>query len=137
MNKVILIGNMAKDPEYSQTTNGTSVCKFTIAVQRRFANPQGVREADFITCTAWKGAADFVHRYFQKGSKIAVCGRLQTGDYTAKDGSKRYYTEVVCEECDFAGSKQAGTQQAQPAHAEADRTIDGWQEAEEDGQLPF
>ena len=108
MNKVILVGNLTRDPEYRTTPNGASVCNFSIAVQRRFANQQGVREADFINCVAWRQTADFVHRYFTKGKRIGVVGSLQTRTYDAQDGSKRYVTEVVCDECEFVDSKPQG-----------------------------
>ena len=108
MNKVILVGNLTRDPEYRTTPNGASVCNFSIAVQRRFANQQGVREADFINCVAWRQQADFVHRFFTKGRRIGVVGSLQTRTYDAQDGSKRYVTEVVCDECEFVDSRPNG-----------------------------
>ena len=108
MNKVILVGNLTRDPEYRTTPSGASVCNFSIAVQRRFANQQGVREADFINCVAWRQQADFVHRFFTKGRRIGVVGSLQTRTYDAQDGSKRYVTEVVCDECEFVDSKPQG-----------------------------
>ncbi len=97
MNKVILVGNLTRDPEYRTTPSGAAVCNFSIAVQRRFANQQGVREADFINCVAWRQQADFVHRFFTKGRKIGVVGSIQTRTYDAQDGSTRYVTEVVCD----------------------------------------
>lgn len=108
MNKVILVGNLTRDPEYRTTPNGASVCNFSIAVQRRFANQQGVREADFINCVAWRQQADFVHRFFTKGRRIGIVGSLQTRTYDAQDGSKRYVTEVVCDECEFVDSRPQG-----------------------------
>jgi len=108
MNKVILVGNLTRDPEHRTTPSGASVCTFTVAVQRRFANQQGVREADFSNCVAWRQTADFVHRYFTKGKRIGVVGSLQTRTYDAQDGSKRYVTEVVCDECEFVDSKPQG-----------------------------
>lgn len=105
MNKVILVGNLVRDPEYRTTGSGIPVCNFRIAVTRRFANQQGVRESDFIDCVAWRQQADFVHRFFGKGRKIGVIGSLQTRTYDAQDGSKRYVTEVVCDECEFVDSK--------------------------------
>ena len=101
MNKVILVGNLTRDPEYRTTPSGAAVCNFSIAVQRRFANQQGVREADFINCVAWRQQADFVHRFFTKGRKIGVVGSIQTRTYDAQDGSKRYVTEVLAENVEF------------------------------------
>ena len=108
MNKVILVGNLTRDPEYRTTPSGATVCNFSIAVTRRFANQQGVREADFLNCVAWRQQADFVHRFFTKGRKIGVVGSLQTRTYDAQDGTKRYVTEVVCDECEFVDSKPQG-----------------------------
>ncbi len=101
MNKVILIGNLTRDPEMHTTQGGTNKASFTIAVQRRYANQQGVREADFISVVAWRERADFCGRYLQKGKKVCVTGSLQVRTYDAQDGSKRYVTEVVAEDIEF------------------------------------
>ena len=106
MNKVILIGNLARDPEYATTQSGIAYCRFTVACQRRFANQQGVREADFINCVAWRQTADFVKRYFIKGNRIVVEGTIQVRSYDAQDGSKRWATEIVVDNVEFAGPKQ-------------------------------
>ena len=109
MNKVILIGNLARDPEYGVTQQGgINYCRFTVACQRRFANQQGVREADFINCVAWRQTADFVNNWFRKGSRIALEGSLQVRSYDAQDGSKRWVTEVIVENAEFAESKRDG-----------------------------
>lgn len=108
MNKVILKGNLTKDVELQTTTNGTNVAKFSIAVQRKFANADGERETDFINCVAWRNTADFVNKYFNKGSQILVCGSMQTRTYDAQDGTKRYVTEVVVDEVHFCGKADAG-----------------------------
>ena len=108
MNKVILVGNLVRDPDFRTTPSGQNVCNFRIAVQRRFANQQGVRESDFIDCVAWRQTADFVHRFFTKGRRIGIVGSLQTRTYDAQDGSKRYVTEVVCDECEFVDSRPQG-----------------------------
>ena len=97
MNKVILIGNLANDPEGRTTQSGISQSTFRIAVQRRFANAQGVREADFLTVVAWRQNADFCNRYLTKGSKVAVEGSIQVRSYDAQDGSKRYVTEIIAD----------------------------------------
>jgi len=101
MNKAILIGNLTRDPEVRTTASGVSVCTFTLAVNRRFANQQGVREADFIPVVAWRQQADLCGRYLAKGRKCAVIGTIQTRSYDAQDGSKRYVTEVVADEIEF------------------------------------
>ena len=104
MNKVILVGRLARDPELRTTTNGTSVCSFAIAVDRRFKR-DGQPTADFFNVTAWGKQGEIISQYLRKGRQIAISGRLQTRNYTANDGSKRYVTEVVLEEFDFIGSR--------------------------------
>lgn len=114
MNKVILIGNLTKDPEFQTTTSGISVCRFTVAVQRKFANAEGEKEADFINVVTWRGLADNCHKYLAKGRKCAVVGQLQTRSYDAQDGSKRYVTEVIAEEVEFLSAKPQGESQEEP-----------------------
>ena len=98
MNKTILIGNLTKDPELTQTTSGIAVAKFTLAVQRKFKNAEGEYESDFINCVAWRNTAEFVQKYFKKGEKVAVSGSIQTRTYDNSDGKKVYVTEVVADE---------------------------------------
>ncbi len=105
MNKVILVGNLTRDPELITTTNGVSLCRFSLAVQRRFAGQDGEREADFINIVVWRGQADNCYKYLKKGSKCGVVGSLQTRSYDAQDGTKRYSTDVVAEEVEFLASK--------------------------------
>ena len=105
MNKVILIGNLANDPEARTTQSGVSQSTFRIAVQRRFANAQGVREADFFTVIAWRQTADFCNRYLAKGRKVAVEGSVQNRSYDAQDGSKRYVTEIIADSVEAVGSR--------------------------------
>ena len=114
MNKVILIGNLTRDPEAFTTQSGVSRSTFTVAVQRRFANAQGVREADFIPVVAWRQSADFVNRYLTKGSKVAVEGSMQVRSYDAQDGSKRYVTEVIADSVESVGSRGDNQGQARP-----------------------
>jgi len=105
MNKVILIGNLANDPEARTTQSGISQSTFRIAVQRRFANAQGVREADFFTVVAWRQTADFCNRYLSKGRKVAVEGSIQNRSYDAQDGSKRYVTEIIADSVEALSSR--------------------------------
>ena len=101
-NKVILVGNMTADPELKQTTAGTSVCSFSIAVNRRFTKAeQGQQTVDFINIVAWSQRAEFVSRYFKKGNPILICGQLQTRTWTDNQGQKRYATEVIADEVSF------------------------------------
>ena len=108
MNKVILIGNLAADPESRTTQSGIAQCTLRLAVQRRFANQQGVREADFFTVVCWRQTAEFCSRYLSKGRKIAVEGSLQTRSYDAQDGSKRFVTEVIADNVEFCDSRPDG-----------------------------
>ncbi|NCA66936.1 MAG: single-stranded DNA-binding protein [Clostridia bacterium] len=108
MNKVLLIGNLTKDPELSTTSSGISVCKFTIAVSRRFGN----NETDFLPVIAWRGQAENCSKFLKKGSKAAICGSIQTRSYDANDGSKRYITEIVADEVQFLSTKAAGEEDA-------------------------
>lgn len=114
MNKVILMGRLTRDPDirYSQGENSRSIARYTLAVDRRRANADGQREADFIGCVAFDRQAEFAERYLHQGSKIAIAGRIQTGSYTNRDGQKVYTTDVIIEEQEFAESKQQGQRQA-------------------------
>lgn len=105
VNKVILQGNLVEDPELRVTTSGVNVTTFRIAVGRRFAKPEDEVKADFFTCVAWRGLAEFVAKYFNKGKSMVLIGNLQNRSYTTQEGQKRYVTEVVAEECHFAGNK--------------------------------
>ena len=87
------------------TASVVSCATFTVACNRRFVNQQGVREADFINCVAWRSTADFIGRYMTKGTKVAIDGTIQTRSYDAQDGTKRYVTEVVVDNIEFAGSR--------------------------------
>ncbi len=110
MNKVILMGRLTRDPDvrYSQGENSMAIARYTLAVDRRFKRDnQDGQTADFIGCVAFGRAGEFAEKYFRKGTKIAVTGRIQTGSYTNKDGQKVYTTDVVVEEQEFAESKNA------------------------------
>lgn len=119
MNKVILIGYLAADPDYAQTQSGVPRCTLRLAVQRRFADQNGQRQSDFFNVICWRNMADFAANYLAKGRKVAVEGSLQTRSYDAQDGSKRYVTEVIAENVEFCDrtpeQAQAGNvvQQAQ------------------------
>lgn len=101
MNKVVLIGNLTKDPEYSGTTNGIAVVKFTIAVKRKFKNADGETESDFIPIVAWRNLANVVRDYVKKGQKVGVFGHIQTRTYETPEHEKRYVTEVIAEDIEF------------------------------------
>lgn len=112
MNKAILMGRLTRDPEMRTTPQGVSVCSFSIAVNRRFAR-EGQQQADFINCVAWRQQAEFICKYFTKGSMIAVVGSIQTRTWDGQDGKKQYATEVVVDEAHFTGSRaETGTNSA-------------------------
>ncbi len=108
MNKVILMGRLTRDPEvrYSAGENALAIARYTLAVDRRFKR-DGEATADFINCVSFGRTAEFAERYFHKGIRITICGRIQTGSYTNREGQKVYTTEVVVEEQEFAESKAA------------------------------
>lgn len=135
MNKVILIGNLTKDPELSTTTNGVNVVRFSLAVSRRYTNSEGERETDFFNIVAWRGLADFCHKYFRKGSRAAVVGNLQNRSYDAQDGTKRFVTEIIADEIEFAGARPQSNDGDQPA--EKVEKQDTKLQPVDDDQLPF
>ena len=112
MNKVVLIGRLTRDPEirYSQGVQAIAVARYTLAVDRRFRRDSESQTADFIGCVAFGRQAEFAEKYFRKGTKIAVTGRIQTGSYTNREGQKVYTTDVVIEEQEFAESKAASAE---------------------------
>lgn len=101
MNKVILVGNLTRDPELSETPSGVAVCRFAIAVTRDYANSDGNRETDFFNITVWRGRAENCGKYLKKGNKVAVVGSLQNRSYEDKDGIKRNVTDVIANEVEF------------------------------------
>ena len=105
LNKVILCGNITGDPELRQTQSGTSVTSFTIAVNRRFKTEDGKQQTDFIPVVAWNGTAEFVSKYFRKGSSVCVSGTIQTRQWTDQNGGKRYATDVIADEAYFVDSR--------------------------------
>lgn len=105
MNKVFLIGNTTKDITLETTNNGIGFAKFNIAVPRGYKNSNNEREVDFIPIIAWRNIAENCSKYANKGSKIAVFGRIQTRSYDVQDGSKRYVTEIIADEVEFLSYK--------------------------------
>ena len=115
MNKVILIGRLTKDPEVKNTSSQVPFCNFTIAVDRRFKDANGQRQADFINCVAWRQTATFINQYFHKGSKIGIVGSIQSRSYDDQNGQRRYVTEVLVDDAEFvdsASSANGGTASA-------------------------
>lgn len=123
MNKTILVGRLTADPELRQTQSGVATCRFTVAVDRKFADKNsGEKQSDFITCVAWRQTAEFVSRYFNKGKMIALEGSLRTGKYQDKNHEDvtHYTTEVYVDNVEFVGSKGDGGQQTQTAPAQTE-----------------
>ena len=115
MNRVILIGNIAKDPEVKTTSSGITQTTFDLAVQRRFKDKTtGNREADFIRCVAWRQPAEFIEKYCGKGAKLGIEGSIQTRSYEAQDGSKRYVTEVIVDNVESLQPRQNASAPGQP-----------------------
>ena len=133
MNKVIITGRLTADPELRQTQSGIASCRFTVAVDRKFADKEtGERQADFITCVAWRQTAEFLSKYFNKGKMICVEGNLRTGSYQDKNHEDvtHYTTEVYVDNVEFCGGKndnggnQTNAQPAASAPAEETTTDD-------------
>ena len=144
LNCVTLMGRLTADPEVRTTTTGKSVCTFSIAVDRSFARAGEQRQTDFITIVAWENQANFISRYFSKGSMIAIQGSIQTRAYEDKSGNKRTAFEVIAREVSFCGSKaETGTvahaAAAAPAQAPSYQTAvpSDFEEIDDDEDLPF
>lgn len=140
MNKAFIIGNLTRDPELRTTPSGVSVCSFTVAVQRRYKDQNGERQADFIPVIVWRGLAENCSKYLAKGRKVAVSGEIQTRNYEAQDGSKRYITEIVASDVEFLTPNPNGQgggfgmPQSAPMPSEPDMNSFS---AMEDEELPF
>ena len=137
MNKIILIGRNTKDIELRQTTAGTSAVEFSLAVKRTFKNANGEYESDFFNCVAFSKLAETIGRYVKKGDQVGIEGRLQTRNYTNKEGKKIYVTEIIVENVEFLQSKKQDEQEA-PRFAETDPfTQAKFEDVEIDDGLPF
>lgn len=137
MNRCVLIGNLTKDPELRSTTNGVSVCSFTLAVSRTFSNQNGERETDFINIVVWRKQAENAAKYLRKGSQAAVAGRIQVRSYDAQDGSKRYITEIVADEVQFLRTSNASAEGGNSYNAPSSTAKDGSQMLEINEDMPF
>ena len=138
MNKVILVGNLTRDPELTETPSGVAVCRFAIAVSRDYANADGNRETDFFNITVWRGRAENCGKYLKKGNKVAVVGSLQNRYYEDKDGIKRNVTDVIANEVEFLTPKNAQSDSDDiDAPVVSARRERPQLEAIDDNQLPF
>ena len=146
-NKVILIGHLTADPELKQTQSGIAVATFKIAVNRRYSRDNQQQEADFFNCIAWRSQAEFVSRYFHKGSAICVIGAVQNRSWTDQQNVKRYITEVVVDEVQFVDSRgdaPAGQAPAPgadaygaPVYSSPAASAPKFEEIKTDDDLPF
>ena len=150
LNKVVLCGRMTADPELKQTASGIAVVSFTLAVNRRYqsksADGAQAQQADFITVVAWRQTAEFISRYFRKGSALCITGSIQTRSWQDQQGQKRYTTEVVADEAMFVDSKnESGSASGQygadsynaPAYSSAPASAPKFEELKTDDDLPF
>jgi single-strand DNA-binding protein len=145
LNKVILAGRVVADPELKQTQSGIAVVSFRIAVNRRFnsRDSQQQTEADFFNVTAWRNTAEFVAKYFRKGSAICICGSIQNRSWTDQQGVKHYMTDIVAEEANFVESRNAQDSMgnndayAAPAYSSPAAAAPKFEEIKTDDDLPF
>ncbi len=126
LNHIVIMGRLTAAPELRYTQQNTPVASFTLAVDRDYQQGGSEKQTDFIPCVAWRGTAEFVSKYFTKGSMAAVSGRLQLRDWTDKDGNKRRTAEVVAESIYFGESKKRDASPDVP-----------FEEIPDDGELPF
>lgn len=142
MNKAIIMGRLTAAPELKKTQSGIASCRFTVAVNRRFKNDKGEYETDFISCQAWRQTAEFVAKYFSKGSMICIDGTLRTGSYKDKNHSDvtHYTTDVLVENVEFCGGKK----EQEPEYKEnIDQSVQktgslaDFEEILSDGDVPF
>ena len=150
LNKVVLAGRITADPELKQTPSGVSVLSFTVAVNRSYVsknNEQAERQADFINVVAWRQTAEFISKYFRKGSAICITGSIQTRSWNDNNGNKRYATEVVADEAMFVESRNSDNSGAQsfttdaygsaPSYSSNVGTAPNFEEHNTDDDLPF
>ena len=134
INKVILGGRLTAQPELKKTPNGISVMSFSLAVARKYQKDQEP-QTDFINCVAWRNEAEFISRYFQKGSSICVAGSIQTRSWNDQNGNKRYATEVLVDEVNFVDSKGSSTTAQQPEFTQPESAE--FEVITADSDLPF
>jgi len=133
MNKVELVGRLTKEPEVKMTSNQTAYCNFTVAVDRKFKDKDGNRQADFIICVAWKQTATFIQKYFHKGNRIGLTGSIQTRTYEDNEGRTVFVTEVLVDDVEFVESAN----KTEPTTAPAPIPEPKEPVQEPSGELPF
>jgi single-strand DNA-binding protein len=149
INRVVLVGRLTKDPELKYTQTGIAVTRFTLAVNRAFQSASGEREADFISCVAWRKQAENVANFLKKGSLVGVDGRIQTGSFEGQDGKRVYTTEVVADSTQFleprsgsgenrsgAGAPYQGSQQSEQPSYQNQQSNQQYQQSNQQYQQP-
>ena len=140
MNKVLLIGNLTRDPELTTTTSGVSVCRFDIAVNRNYTSADGERQTDFFNVTAWRGLGERIAQYQKKGSKVAVSGSIQIRNYDDNQGVRRTAVDIIAEDEEFLTPKMTNEDGSQDSYAPAAPTGKKkpvLQAFEDDSDIPF
>ena len=137
LNRVILMGRITQELDLKQTQSGTAVLSFTLAVERQFVKQGEERQADFISCVAWKNQAEFISKYFGKGRMIALEGNLRTRTFEDKNGTKHYVTEVYVDSVSFTGEAKQGTEQARPQSNVSVGDLGDFEEILSDDGAPF
>lgn len=143
LNRVILMGRLTRDPDFKQTQSGVAICKFSVAVERQFKDSKtGERLTDFLDCTAFRGTAEFISRYFSKGNMILVEGNIQNNNYTDNNGVKHYTNNIMVENVSFCGGKnEGGTTQTEPAQtglpADVQQFVEQADAVVTAGEVPF
>ena len=145
MNKVILIGNLTRDPELTETTNGIKICRFSLAVNRTYSGSDGERKTDFFNIVAWRGLAETAARYLKKGNKVAVTGSIELRNYEDRDGNKRTNVDIVAQDLEFLTQRQSEEPDGM-GHAAPNGSADPHQTSmfppklqpfDDDGDIPF
>lgn len=138
MNKVFLIGNLTRDPELTETSSGTQICRFGMAVNRQYTSSDGERETDFFNVTAWRGTAENIARYCRKGHKVAVLGSVQIRSYEDRDGVKRTAVDIVAQDVEFltqrARDDDGQYDEPTPRRRGAKPQLEAF---DDDGDIPF
>ena len=144
LNKVIIMGRLTRDPDFKHTQSGVAICKFSVAVERQFKDSKtGERLTDFLDCTAFRGTAEFISRYFSKGNMILVEGNIQNNNYTDNNGVKHYSNNIMVENVSFCGGKSNGGEQAQTEPAQpglpenVQNAVEQFEAVVADGEVPF
>ena len=138
MNKIFITGRMCRDTEIKVTDAGKEYANFSVAVDRRFKPKDGDKETDFFDCTAWGASAAFINKYFHKGDGITIEGRMESRKYTDKDGNKRVFWGVTCENVEFPLSKKSGGDYSEADNNTAQTDGSAFAEpSDDDGDMPF